>query len=546
MKSIGLPILASLLLSASMQAAVMPLPELPVAGSVVYAPHPHFRWKREADVKIDEVHRLQIARDQLFSDIVSDDRLEVVSRFVPVCPLEPGKYWWRVRRGEGDWSMTVPFEVREPEHNYTVPLGSKEEAVRHIMEEAAAHTPARVNFEAGEYAFTPQEGKSLITLKKVDDLLVDGNGARLVLGGSLLKLVDCRRVTIRNFTVTGKRPGHTLVRILRKENDQGSLVVKPEPGHDPDVPFYFQSGKNFGGSFLGCMDPDHPGREVTGALVSARWATVMPLPNEPGVFAFSRVPTATLDLFPVGATAIVTLYRWRWLEMVRGEECTLSHVTAVDLPGAFSGGGSSAKSYLSCRVQRRSPGDYYGGHSATGSGRIGEWIENCEFEYLPDDGPAEQSFRSVITATSGPDSVLIAGNSNDSAVQPGDRVSLVDLKVLRGASATVASVTQRGGSLVIQLDRTLSELAMRRATKTLFTGTTGISEGRGTVSNSTARGAGSPTAPLKTSTAMQSWQATSRSSQATEQAMYSSAATPLPGADGRRSARPRNPDWQAI
>ncbi len=460
MKTIRLPILASLLLSASMQAAVMPLPELPVAGSVVYAPHPHFRWKREANVKIDEVHRLQIARDQLFSDIVSDDRLEVVSRFVPVCPLEPGKYWWRVRRGEGDWSMTVPFEVRAPQCVVTVRAGSDAATVARAIREAAAHTPARVDFEPGEYALVPaEEPRSLITLEKVTDLTIDGHGATLVLGGAFLQLNNCRRVTIQNLTVTGKRPGHTLVRILRKENDQGSLVVKPELGHDPDVPFYFQSGKNFGGSFLGCMDPDHPGREVTGALVSARWATVVPLPNEPGVFAFSRVPTATLDLFPVGATAIVTLYRWRWLEMVRGEECTLSHVTAVDLPGAFSGGGSSAKSYLSCRVQRRSPGDYYGGHSATGSGRIGEWIENCEFEYLPDDGPAEQSFRSVITATSGPDSVLIAGNSNDSAVQPGDRVSLVDLKGLRGASATIASVTQRGGSLVIQLDRTLSELA---------------------------------------------------------------------------------------
>ena len=456
----NLVLLAALLVSAAaLHAMEQPRTEQPASGEVVYAPHPHFRWKREPDVKIDEVHRIQIARDAAFADVVCDDYLEVVSRFVPVKPLEPGKYWWRVRRGEAAWSAAVPFEVRAPEHVFTVRAGSDAAAVAGTFKDAVAHTPARVNFEPGEYALTPEEGKTLVTLEKVSDLIVDGQGAKLVLGGTLLFLKDCQRVTIQNLTVTGNRPGHTLVRILRKENANGRLVVKPEPGYDPDVPYYFKLGKGFGGSFLGCMDTAHRGKEITAALVSARWATVTPAADEPGAFVFSPVPPATLDLFPVGAPAIVTLYRWRWMEIVRGEECTLSHVTAVDLPGAFSGGGSSAKSYLSCKVQRRAPQDYFGGHSATGSGRIGEWIENCQFEYLPDDGPAEQSFRNVITGTSGPDSVLIGGNIENSPVQPGDRVSLVDLKGLRGAAATAINVTQAPKGVCVQLNRPLTELA---------------------------------------------------------------------------------------
>ena len=456
MKPIERHIIAALFLSASLHAAIMPLPEAPAAGALVYVPHPHFRWHREADVKIDEVHGLQIARDEQFKTIVCEDRLEVVSRFVPVKPLEPGNYWWRVRRGEGNWSASVPFEVRTPEQVFAIPFGSGPAEVAKIIQEAAAHTPALVKFQPGEYCLALKEGESLVTLEKVKDLIIDGQGAKLVLGGTFLLLKDCQRVTFRNLTVTGNRPGHTLVRILRKENARGRLVVKSEPGYDPDVPYHFKLGKGFGGSFLGCMDTEHPGREITGALVSARWARVEPVADEPGAFAFSPVPASTLDLFPMGAPAIVTAYRWRWVEIVRGEECTFSHVTAVDLPCAFSGGGSSAKSYLSCKVQRRSPNDYFGGHSATGSGRIGEWIEDCDFEYLPDDGPAEQSFGKAIEAVEGSDGLIIAGGMD--FLQPGDRVSLVDLKENKGVTASVLGVSESGQGLRVQLDRSMVEL----------------------------------------------------------------------------------------
>jgi hypothetical protein len=74
-----LTLLAALLLAplAALHAADAPKPETPAVGEVVYTPHPHFRWQREADVKIDEVHRIQIARDEAFTEVVCDDRLEV-------------------------------------------------------------------------------------------------------------------------------------------------------------------------------------------------------------------------------------------------------------------------------------------------------------------------------------------------------------------------------------------------------------------------------------------------------------------------------------
>jgi len=92
-RALLLPAITSLIAPvAALHALDAPKPESPIAGDVVYSPHPHFRWQREADVKIDEVHRIQIAQDEAFAQVVCDDRLEVVSRFVPVKTLPPSKY----------------------------------------------------------------------------------------------------------------------------------------------------------------------------------------------------------------------------------------------------------------------------------------------------------------------------------------------------------------------------------------------------------------------------------------------------------------------
>ncbi len=441
---------ALLLAPLAVHAADAPLPESPLAGAVAYAPHPHFRWQREADVKIDEVHRIQIARDEAFAEVVCDDRLEVVSRFVPVKALSPSKYWWRMRRGDGEWSQAVAFEVRAPEQQFTIRAGSDEATVARVLEEAAASSPARVDFEPGEYRLAPAETKSLVTLAKAHDLIIDGHGSKLVLAGTLLTLNDCQRVTLQHFTVTANRPGHTLVRVLKKDSANEQLIVKPEPGYDADVPRYF-SMEGSGGSFLGCMDAKDHGKYLVGAGISARTVKVAPAKDEVGAFVFSPVKAATLDLMPVGAVAVVTSYHWQWVQMNRTDECTFSDVTVTDLPGAFCGGSNnSARSYLACKVKPRSPQDYFGGHAATGSGRVGEWIEGCEFECLPDDGPAEQSFRQAIKGADGADAILLGGN----AVRQGDRIALVNAKNGLGVSAMAQEV--KGAR--VQLDRPLAEL----------------------------------------------------------------------------------------
>lgn len=435
---------------ASLLAIEAPSPESPATGSVVYSPHPHFRWQREKDVRIDAEHRIQIGRSPEFKDIVCDERVEVVSRFVSANPLAPSTYWWRVSRGEGDWSPALAFEVRTPENHFTVRLGSDSATVARVLQEAAEHCPALVDFEPGEYHLAPVDGKSVVTLAKTRDLIIDGHGATLVLEGTLLVLNDAQRVTLRRFTVKSSDPGHTLVRVTKKDPAAGSVTVQAEPGYHPEVSRYF-SMEGSGGSFLACMDPQVRGKYLIGAGISARTVRVRAAADEAGAFVFSPVKAETLALVPTGGVAVVTSYRWQWVQMNRTEECTFSDVTVSDLPGAFCGGGNnSARSLLACKIIPRSPQDYFGGHSHTSSGRIGEWIEGCEFQYLPDDGPAQQSFRQPVKGVVGADTILVGG----SAVRQGDRIALVNGKNSQGVRATAKEVN----GARIALDRPLKEL----------------------------------------------------------------------------------------
>jgi hypothetical protein len=252
------------------------------------------------------------------------------------------------------------------------------------------------------------------------------------------------------LTLASERAGHTLVRAVKKDPAAMTLTVKPDPGYAGDVLDYFKF-PGTAGSFLGCMDPVHHGKYLVGAFVSARNARMTRA--EDGAFVLHPVKPETLERIPLGNPAVVTAYGWHWLKTTRTEECAFSELTLESLPGALcaGGGNDTAKSFLRCRVKRLAGGDYFGGHSHTASGRIGEWIEGCEFECLADDGPAQQSFRSAIHGTDGTDALMVGGTP----VREGDRVAVVNARNGRGASAGAVAVK---GSRV-QLDRPVSELA---------------------------------------------------------------------------------------
>ena len=447
---------------AALDGADAPLPESPSAGAMTYSPHPHLRWQREADVKMDEVHRIQVARDEAFTEVVCDDRLEVVSRFVPVKHLSPSKYWWRVRRGDGEWSQAIAFEVRAPEKLFSVRAGSDAETVARALQEAAASGPAWVDFEPGEYALAVQDRTGLATLEDAHDLIIEGHGAKLVLAGKtcLLSLRDCRRVTVQNFEVRSSQPGHSLVRVLAVDHPNARLVVKPEPGYDPDVARFFV-GEGNGGSFLNRVDPAHHGRHLSRGFVSARDAKAAPVPNADGQFYIGPVKAAALTHHEPGALAVITLYRSPFVRMDGTEECTLSNIRLVDYPGGpCLGNDNSAQSLLAVKVVRSAPADYQGGHSGVNNGRIGAWVEACEYECLADDGgPAHQALRMKVDRTDGPDAILLADSWTNSELRPSDRVVFVDSSTGRFAITTLRAVSEGRKAMRLQLSDDLARLA---------------------------------------------------------------------------------------
>ena len=145
--------------------------------------------------------------------------------------------------------------------------------------------------------------------------------------------------------------------------------------------------------------------------------------------------------------------------MKQSDECTFRCVTLADLPGAFCGGNeNSAKSYLACKVECRSPQDYQGGHSAVGDGRIGEWIEGCEFNMLADDGPNVRTMQMKIAQTDGDDAVVLEDSWTNTDIRPADTVALVNPKDFRTVTVEVKRVSSSRRNMRIQIGRSLHSL----------------------------------------------------------------------------------------
>jgi len=157
----------------------------PQNGATIYMPHPHFRWERLPDTSLEDVHQIQIARDSDFNTIEVDDSLEVVSRLVSVKPLDPGAYFWRVRKiGDKQWSEVFRFTLGES-RIFPVNKGATSENIAAIIKETAKNTPAKVLFEKGDYRINKH-----IHFRETKDLIIDGGGSTFLLDDEFLSFVS--------------------------------------------------------------------------------------------------------------------------------------------------------------------------------------------------------------------------------------------------------------------------------------------------------------------------------------------------------------------
>ena len=182
---------------------------------------------------------IQIALDQQFTRLADEDRLAaVICRYVPDKELAPGAYWWRVALVDpqgvrGQWSPTRRFSVQPPQRDFAVKKEFTFVQIKQVLAEAAAHAPAIVNFEKGDYRLEPGGAAAFLELAHTNDLIVDGGGGTFTFTEPLkfVTLEHCQRVLLRHFNFDLDPLPYTAGRVTSLDAKAGAFEVEIAPGH---------------------------------------------------------------------------------------------------------------------------------------------------------------------------------------------------------------------------------------------------------------------------------------------------------------------------
>lgn len=365
-----------------------PKPLAPVSGTSIFSPAPSLTWEPVAGVSD---YSVEIARDVGFSEIVVKDRTPI-ARFVPVKGLEPGTYYWRVGASTQKVSSGQLLTILAPKNEFPVPANADLAQMRDIVAQAARQTPARVTFAAGvTYRFHPED--NLITLKGVQDLEIDGNGADFVLTNpiaGLLEMTDCARITIRNITVDFDPLPFSVGTITAVDASAGTFTLKLDPGMPTfDAPHML---KHWTWGVI--LDGSTPGRMKTGSRLVINTVKERLVRSGDDVFTFALPDPQATKFFAPGDKWVQFSRSNGGRGLVDAEQCreiTFLGVTSYAVSaGHYSLFGCDDVKVLGCRALIKK-GRWFGGNADgmhVRSNRVGPWIEGCTFEGLGDDGIA--------------------------------------------------------------------------------------------------------------------------------------------------------------
>ena len=418
----------------------------PKDGETVHMPHPHFRWQKEAGADIEDRYRVQVARDEAFRALVVDDSLDVVSRLVCAKPLSPGTYFWRVRREDQTrWSKISRF-TRGNSKEYPIKKGATTQEIADVLTEAAANTPAKVIFEQGDYHIT-----DMIPLRKVKDLIIDGNGSNLMLENRFSDLKNCADITVCHMTVKPAREASTNVDVLAVDPAAGTLTVQVKPGFPGDFPSYFRVDKK-GNTIMRVVDEVNRGLSVTG------WGSggggkyrIEKLGSRR--YRIDGLPAAELKKIRPGMVAYAKTYAGGVGKAYHVTRVTLSKVNFMGMAGTiWLGRETNANSCISCGFLPLSPEHYTGASGVIGNGRIGSWYEDCRFEMGADDNVMDHTFPWPVDNIQGNVAILKNPWMWTQDIRKGDEFVLWDCmtgKKRRATRVTVLEVQDADGSPMV-------------------------------------------------------------------------------------------------
>ncbi len=192
--------------------------QTPHASSRIYNPFPHFTWSEYPDafMEVGEPvsYEIQIASDVDFRNIIDQDKV-LLNRYIHDHPLTYGAYYWRVRailheEAPAAWSASQSFivlpcdeeiRVNHPEENEDH-AALIMEAVERAQELSAQGRSVRIVFPKKDYHIREDFRGALIDLDGVENITIDGSGARLFFTNKrqgILRAQSCRNIQLMNF-----------------------------------------------------------------------------------------------------------------------------------------------------------------------------------------------------------------------------------------------------------------------------------------------------------------------------------------------------------
>lgn len=404
-------------------------PLSPAEGEILYMPNPHLKWSRQPGTGLEERHQIQIATDADFANVIRDESLAAVSRYVCAEPLPVGAYFWRVRKADGQWpAKSASFKIAAGKV-YPVQKGATFQEIKRTIELAVANTPSQVVFEQGTYHWS-----ETISLQRVKDLIIDGGGSRFVLEKKAFDIGFSKNITLQNMRVEPKTDPSTHLEIVSVDPEARTVTVKPKEGFPQDVRLYFTPGK---GSSIGrCVDTVNVGKSIRYAELSAQSkGAAITGPDESGNYRLLNQRKSDLKGMRPGMMAYLIKYSFGFVSTPFTENVTFCRISLIGIGGAIGGTDSSAQSYLGCEFLPLTPKHYAGATGFISGGITGMWIENCKFQLGVDDNMAVQTLKLTLQGMEAENMAVLEDHPWILEIRGGDEVLLWD--EARGKTTTV-------------------------------------------------------------------------------------------------------------